>query len=483
MSAPVVAVCMPMARGPHPDTLRSLLGLRGEIGPFEFYDLVGFQVDIARNQITSAVLANPAVTHLMWIDDDMVFDPAAVKRLLDLDLPIVGGLCYGRRHPYMPILIYFTERGHSFRYDFPEDVIEVDATGAAFLLVKREVFAKVGQDPWRTQGVGEDISFCMRARAAGFPIKVDTREKIGHVAEVTMYGPSAMRNRDFIVNPYTPPEERRILNGQPEASIVIPTWNQKPDRLRVAVDSAIHQTIPVEIIIVDNGSDHCVWCGTPRSDSKFGTAEPRPGACNPACPGAPIHPHLRLHRIERNAGHPWEALNLGIRDMRTEWFVWLSSDDILYPNKVERQLHAMKSARAAASFHGYDILVHERMLAKNVVMPPLWNTVGEQRKALASGCWINGLTVMIHRDALADVRIVPDGPGDVQWFDESIIIAADWDLWNRIACDRFWLPIPEILATRRNYDTASERYSADAKMRAIWLSEDAKIRQRYGGEA
>ena len=38
------------------------------------------------------------------------------------------------------------------------------------------------------------------------------------------------------------------------------------------------------------------------------------------------------------------ALNLGIENMEGEYFAWLSHDDVYYPEKIEKQLHALQAA-------------------------------------------------------------------------------------------------------------------------------------------
>lgn len=167
----------------------------------------------ARNEITRAALAIPEVTHLAWIDDDMVFTPDALMRLMGHQRLIIGGLCHSRRQPYMPTLIQGLPLGQqsdlplSYQYDYPEGLVEVEATGAAFLVVARQVFdaiAKSGEAPWDQAGYGEDVSFCRRARAAGFNIWVDTTVKIGHVAEVVVDDAFARRNRAVLMNPWRP---------------------------------------------------------------------------------------------------------------------------------------------------------------------------------------------------------------------------------------------------------------------------------------
>src|SRR3990172_4474631 len=216
-----LAICMPIGEeAVHPLTIRSLLAMRAAMPkdlPVHFLDTVEVGVENARNFLTQRAL-DLSVSHLLWIDSDMVFDPDAANRLLDHDLPIVGGLCHNRRHPYMPILIRKMTHGehkgaYSFMYDYPLGLVDVDATGAAFLLVKRTVFEEIGKqlegkpgDPgWFTNdNAGEDISFCQRAVSAGFYVVVDTTLEIGHVGEVVVDSKFARRNREIVVNQWKP---------------------------------------------------------------------------------------------------------------------------------------------------------------------------------------------------------------------------------------------------------------------------------------
>lgn len=147
---------------------------------------------------------------LLFIDDDMVWDPGAVGQLVatrdEHDLDMVGGLCFRRAHPYQPTL-YMRERPNDGAYNFletwPEDeIVEVDATGMAFVLIHRRVFEMIAGGPmppyeertraggpppnffrWEGQ-LGEDLRFCQDAKAAGARIWVHTGIPVRHVAEV-----------------------------------------------------------------------------------------------------------------------------------------------------------------------------------------------------------------------------------------------------------------------------------------------------------
>ena len=219
-SKPLIALCLPTSDLFHPNTVISILN--GNIPrPGIAINARGKNVFQARNELVRDALAfeDPElgkVTHLLWIDDDMIFRSDAVPKLIAHDLPIVGGLCFNRHHPYNPVLLYdppkgCEDAGFLFRYEWPQPpgLLEVDATGAAFLLTKREVFEKIAENlkpdegPFTQGGWGEDVSFCRRARAAGYKVMVDTSIEIGHVGEVVVAEAFATRNRQGKLNPWT----------------------------------------------------------------------------------------------------------------------------------------------------------------------------------------------------------------------------------------------------------------------------------------
>lgn len=170
----------------------------------------GVQISTARNAMVNQFLDTDA-THLWMLDVDAVFEPTMLDALLAADKPIVGALAYqlrqargngipaadGTPREIIPTM-YRQERdedgnwiGYREIESFGRGLIEVDATGCHCLLVHRDVFLKTKTDhphPWfresiLTSGIlaGEDITFCLAARDAGFPIYVDTRLEAGHV--------------------------------------------------------------------------------------------------------------------------------------------------------------------------------------------------------------------------------------------------------------------------------------------------------------
>lgn len=166
----------------------------------------------SRNMVAKAFLDATDAEWLFWVDTDMGWRPDALDRLLTaadpVEAPIVGGLCFGLypsgydgmgglRFNIVPTMFLIGHRvvDGAPRFSpvptYPEDtVVQVHATGSAFLLIHRSVLEKVRAEHgehWYDQIVdpdgevmGEDLSFCTRAGALGTPMFVDTGTPTSH---------------------------------------------------------------------------------------------------------------------------------------------------------------------------------------------------------------------------------------------------------------------------------------------------------------
>ncbi len=150
------------------------------------------RLDNARNEVARKfMLVNSE--WLLTLDTDMVFSPEDFDALLasaDPDsAPIVSGMYFVDERPPRPAAANTVGTSIKSITDWEDDkLIPVDWCGAGFMLVHRSVFEKLGDDPYRQDIVapsgalvGEDYSFCERARQAGFTVQVDPRVFIGHV--------------------------------------------------------------------------------------------------------------------------------------------------------------------------------------------------------------------------------------------------------------------------------------------------------------
>lgn len=139
---------------------------------------------------------------LLMVDADMFWTPEDVHYVLQSadrkERPIMGGLCFADQVGNLFPTIYALGEDGSYHValEYPKDtVLPVDGTGAAFLLVHRDVYTAVRAanadhpHPVFADTIvngaerGEDLTFCARAKELGYPIYVDTRAKIGHVKQ------------------------------------------------------------------------------------------------------------------------------------------------------------------------------------------------------------------------------------------------------------------------------------------------------------
>jgi GT2 family glycosyltransferase len=170
----------------------------------------GPNISTARNLIADDFLKRPA-PWLLMVDTDMVWAPDALDRLIDaadpVERPLLGALCLspaaGETKPTMYEITQKPtgELAFAHRETWPEDTcVRVSATGTGFLLIHRTVLETVREysndiaAPWFRESavgaplslMGEDMTFCLRAGAAGIPVHVHTGVQVGHMKPVML---------------------------------------------------------------------------------------------------------------------------------------------------------------------------------------------------------------------------------------------------------------------------------------------------------
>jgi hypothetical protein len=187
----------------------------------------------ARNLAVRRFLEGKDAEWLFWVDTDMGFAPDALERLLAVadpnDAPIVGALCFAQKetdrdgmsgyrcHPRVTIMDWVeTPEGSTFmgRHRWPVgSVVRCSGTGSACIVIHRtvleEVQAKFGTwyDRQRTGDgrlAGEDLSFCMRAAACGFPVHVHTGVRTSHLKNLWL------SEADYWADYLAPPAAERV---------------------------------------------------------------------------------------------------------------------------------------------------------------------------------------------------------------------------------------------------------------------------------
>ena len=122
---------------------------------------------------------------------------------------------------------------------------------------------------------------------------------------------------------------------KPIVSIVIPVYNGA-NYMKEAIDSALNQTYPnCEVIVVNDGSND-----------------------NGATEKIALSYGDRIRYIKKENGGVATAVNRGIKEMKGEYFSWLSHDDYYYPQKIEKQIEAIEKSgdKTAIAHSNFDFL-------------------------------------------------------------------------------------------------------------------------------
>lgn len=216
-------------------------------------------VSASRNTITKRFLDGGVGDWLLWVDADMQWEPSAVDLLIaaadPVSRPIVGGLCFGMMDGQLfPTIYQWAEIDGQVTTvrvgGYPANaVMQVAATGAAFLLIHRTVLERMAERGFSQafpffqetelagKPVGEDLTFCIRAGLLGFPVYVHTGATIGH-------------HKSHLLT------EDMFLAQDPPAlgdtfGLVVPTRGDHPDTLRAII--AASGLPPERVVVVSNG--------------------------------------------------------------------------------------------------------------------------------------------------------------------------------------------------------------------------------------
>lgn len=160
--------------------------------------------DSARNFCVQHFLKTD-MTHLFFIDSDVVPPDDALEKLVAADKQFITGLYPSMRmdnNKNQAVKVY-----NAFVYgddgqggyglipimDGEGGVVPIDRAGGGCLLISREVIEKVGE-PWfkfqyHSSGImyyGEDIDFCKKAQDAGFQLFAHLDVKCNHFKNIML---------------------------------------------------------------------------------------------------------------------------------------------------------------------------------------------------------------------------------------------------------------------------------------------------------
>lgn len=180
----------------------------------------------ARNLIARQAFENE-FDYVLWLDSDMIFPCYTLKRLLD-DMDgrdYVTALCFSRNENSMPCIYYSVDwsvdnaevkTSADVMSDYPKDsLFEVAGSGFACVMTSTallwDMVERYGAPFCPLMGMGEDMTFCFRAKQAGYKLYCDSRIKIGHIGE-KIYDEDSYIARKVTMEHYE--KARRRMNNE-----------------------------------------------------------------------------------------------------------------------------------------------------------------------------------------------------------------------------------------------------------------------------
>jgi len=236
-------------------------------------------------------------------------------------------------------------------------------------------------------------------------------------------------------------EERvNTVNSEikPLVSIIIPVYNGS-NYLREAIDSALAQTYSnVEIIVVNDGSID----ESEEIVKSYGS---------------------KIKYYSKTNGGVATALNMGIKNMQGEYFSWLSHDDLYAPDKIEKNINALKHNSKSIVYSDYDGIDENGN----------YTGTGSVRNVRRSNNFEFGLypiicgqlhccSLLIHRSHFEKHGL----------FNEELKTTQDYDLFFKMLRGQQLVYIPESLVMGRTHSGQTTHISDRTIMEcdALWIS-------------
>lgn len=142
----------------------------------------GYNTSENRNYIATQAIKK-GCSHLFFVDDDMVFEPDILDKLLAHNKDIVGAVYNTKYEVQSPVVEYLDDKR-------PSELFECGAIGTGLLLLNTEVFKVIPQMwfeyEWYPNGMvkhSHDWLFCHKARKFGFKIWADPTLSVKHIGQ------------------------------------------------------------------------------------------------------------------------------------------------------------------------------------------------------------------------------------------------------------------------------------------------------------
>lgn len=210
-------------------------------------------------------------------------------------------------------------------------------------------------------------------------------------------------------------------------TVIIPTFNHAM-HLPAAIESALAQTEPCEVIVVDDGSTDHTQEVVARYEGIVGIKLPR--------------------------GGPSLARNAGIDAARTEFVMFLDADDVIAPTKVAEQIREM---RPEIGWVLCDVKIEDAASGRTQLASERYDYRGKDlsgwiKPLLAPANFIPIMSPLVRRSVLGD---------EIRFRDE--LVPEDWHFWLAVAGAARVRYVPKVLATYRKSRNGRSRIPQAAR--------------------
>lgn len=129
-------------------------------------------------------------THILWLDDDIVFDDGIFDRLNSHGEDFVSGICVSR-HVENGSCLFSDLKGRKRYTEYPSGLFPIEACGFACVLMRttlaRTIINHHGTCFMPFPEFGEDLAFCQRLNEFGYSMYADSDVRVGHIARSVVY--------------------------------------------------------------------------------------------------------------------------------------------------------------------------------------------------------------------------------------------------------------------------------------------------------
>ena len=181
----------------HADFTRSIMEMEKPEGT-GFAMITATLIYTARNLIAKKAIETE-FDRVLWLDSDMTFPEDTLIRLsadMDEGADLVSGLYFTRKTPIIPCIQQeilwevksdgWVKTSATNYMDYPKDqVFEIAGCGFGCVMTSvdllKRMCEKYGSPFYPLMGMGEDTTFCCRAKQDGVDLYCDSRVKCGHI--------------------------------------------------------------------------------------------------------------------------------------------------------------------------------------------------------------------------------------------------------------------------------------------------------------